>query len=47
MVIGYFDGFRAGIRPFKTDPKLVINPQAVLSGAFAAQSLKLVPRRMA
>jgi len=45
MVIGYFYMFRAGIRPAKADTPLVVNTNAVLTGAVTGKGFKAIAGR--
>ncbi len=45
MVINDFNGFRASIRPEEAQAELVVDADAVLTGAIASQGFQLVAWR--
>jgi hypothetical protein len=45
VVVDYLDVGCISIRPFETDPPLIVDPDAVLALPIALQPLKLVSRR--
>lgn len=47
VIIDHFDRFRAGLRPAKTDPILVIDADTMLAASITIQGLKAVSGRNA
>jgi hypothetical protein len=45
VVVDDFNGFRARIRPNKTETELVVDADAVLAGSITAQQFQTVARR--
>jgi len=43
MIINDFNIMRIALAPTKTDPPLIINPNAVLASTFSGQRLKTIP----